>query len=46
MTAEEAINKYIAYKENILLPTTITSYKKIRRNKLQTLMDIPLKDLT
>lgn len=46
MTVGEAIDKYIAIKENILSPTTIAGYKKIRRNNLQMLMDIPIQKLT
>lgn len=46
MTVGDAINKYIASKENILSPTTIASYKEIRRNRLQDLMNISIERLT
>lgn len=46
MTVGEAIDKYIASKENILSPTTIAGYKKIRRNNLQGLMNKPLNKIT
>lgn len=46
MTVGTMIDKYIASKENILSPTTIASYKEIRRNRLQCLMDIPINHLT
>lgn len=45
-TVGEAIDKYISIKENILSPTTIAGYRKIRRNNLQMLMDIPVQKLT
>lgn len=35
MTVGKAIDKYIESKSNILSPTTISGYKKIRRNNLQ-----------
>lgn len=46
LTVGEAIDKYISIKENILSPTTIAGYRKIRRNNLQMLMDIPVQKLT
>lgn len=46
MTVGEAIDRYISSKENILSPTSIASYREIRRNRLQSLMCIPLKDLS
>lgn len=46
MTVGKAIDKYIDSKSNILSPTTISGYKGIRRNNLQGLMDIKLRDLT
>ena len=42
----DAIDGYIASKENILSPTTIISYKNIRKNQLQDLMNVPLSKLT
>lgn len=46
MTVGKAIDKYIESKSNILSPTTISGYKKIRRNNLQGIMDIQLRRLT
>ena len=45
-TVGECIDEYISLKENILSPTTISSYRKERRNSLAELCDIPLKELT
>lgn len=45
-TVGECIDEYICLKENILSPTTISSYRKERRNSLVELCDIPLKELT
>lgn len=36
------IDAYIADRENILSPTTIQGYRKIRRNNFQQLMDLPV----
>lgn len=36
------IDSYIADRENILSPTTIQGYRKIRRNNFQQLMDLPI----
>lgn len=45
MTVGEAIDKYIAAKENVLSPTSIQGYKKIRRTRFQTLMSVKLSKL-
>lgn len=45
LTVGEAIDEYISSKENILSPTTIDSYKKIRKNNLAELCDIPVAKL-
>ena len=45
-TVGKAIDKYIEAKENVLSPSTVRSYKAIRKNRLQSLMDINLSDLT
>lgn len=45
VTVGDAIDGYIASKENVLSPTTIAEYRQIRRNKLKRLMDIPLNKL-
>lgn len=46
MTVGEAIDRYIASKDSVLSPTTITEYKRMRRNYLQSLMSIPIDRLT
>lgn len=46
MTVGQAIDKYIERKQNVLSPSTIGGYKVSRRNHLQSLMDVPLKDIT
>ena len=45
MTVGKAIDKYIESKNNILSPTTINSYRGIRRNYFSDIIDIPLKNL-
>lgn len=45
-TVGECIDEYIDLKENILSPTSIASYRKIRRNGLLELCNIPLSELT
>ena len=46
MTVGEAIEKYIEIKNNVLSPSTIRGYKKIRYRNLQNLMDIKIVRLT
>ena len=46
MTVGEAIDRYIAAKSNVLSPTTIYGYEKIRKNNLQSLMPIRIDRLT
>lgn len=46
MTVGEAIDAYIASKENILSPTTINGYRGIRKNNLQSIMNIKIDDIT
>lgn len=46
MTVGEAIDRYIESKDKILSPTTIYGYQKMRRNYLQSIMDIPIDRLT
>lgn len=46
MTVGEAIDRYIAAKDALLSPTTITEYKRMRRNYLQSLMNIPIDRLS
>lgn len=45
-TIGEAIDEYIALKENILSPTTINGYRKYRKTSLDGLCDILVKDIT
>jgi integrase len=45
-TVGSCIDDYIKNKENILSPTTIEGYKKIKRNNLVELCDIPITKLT
>lgn len=42
MTLSEAIDKYIELKENILSPSTIAGYLKIKRNYFKALMPVKL----
>lgn len=46
MTVGEAIDRYIASKDAVLSPTTIYGYRKMRRNYLQSIMDIKIDRLT
>lgn len=46
ITVGAAIESYIEIKANILSPSTIAGYDKIRRNNLQNLMNIKLSSLT
>lgn len=38
ITVGEAIDSYIASKENVLAPSTIRGYKTVRRNRLPSIM--------
>lgn len=40
------LDHYIDAKRNVLSPTTITNYEKIRRNNFQRLMTVPVRELT
>ncbi|NLB91300.1 MAG: site-specific integrase [Clostridiales bacterium] len=46
ITVGEAIDDYISSKDAVLSPKTIKEYKGFRRNYLQSLMRIPLGELT
>lgn len=46
LTVGKAIDKYIDAKEKVLSPSTVRGYKTIRKNHLQSLMDINLTELT
>lgn len=45
-TVGECIDDYILTKENILSPSSIDSYRRIKRNSLAELCDITVSDLT
>lgn len=42
----DAIDEYIAARDQILSPTTIAGYKSARRNYFKNIMDIPVRKLT
>lgn len=46
MTVGDAIDRYIASKDSVWSPATVTGYRRIRRNYLQELMSIRLRDLS
>ena len=46
MTVGEAIDRYIASKDEVLSPTTINEYRKMRKNYLQSLMPVQIDRLT
>lgn len=46
VTVGDAIDGYIASKENVLSPTTIAGYQRIRKNNMQRIMNVPLQKLT
>lgn len=46
LTVGKAIDKYIALSERNLSPTTIRSYKAMRKSRFQSLMDLNLTSLT
>lgn len=46
ITVGQAIDEYVAMKDAVLSPSTIRSYRVIRRNWLQGLMNIQVYDLT
>lgn len=41
----DAIDEYIELKKDVLSPSTIRGYEKMRRNNLQELMPIPIREL-
>lgn len=45
LTVGEAIDKYIELKNGVLAPSTIASYKRMRRCNLQGLMCVKIKDV-
>lgn len=46
MTFGEAVDSYIKSRETILSPRTIMDYRRMRKNSIQSLMDIRLNKLT
>lgn len=42
----DVLDRYIDSKQNILSPATITRYRMTRRREFQSLMQIPVRDLT
>ena len=46
MSVGKAMDRYIASKDGVLSPSTIASYKRIRKNALQELMGVKLRALT
>lgn len=46
ITIGEAIDKYIAAREDVLSPRTIMDYKRIRKKELQSLMPIKITSVT
>jgi len=46
MKLGEAMDKYIQMKDGVLSPTTVLGYKRQRRNYLQGIIDVPLRNLT
>ena len=46
MTVGEAIDRYISLRENVLSPTTISNYRKARKNTLSNVMKWKLKSIT
>lgn len=45
MNLGEAIDGYIQIKENILSPSTVRGYRNIRRNRLQSIMNVDIYDV-
>ena len=46
MTVGEAIDKYVSTKANVLSPSTVRGYLRMRKNNLQNLINVRLKNLT
>ena len=46
MTVGQAIDRYIESRDAVLSPATVAGYKRIRKNALQELMDVPLSRLS
>ena len=46
LTVEQAVDSYIASKENVLSPSTVRGYMIIKRNALDLIADMKRKDIT
>lgn len=46
ITLGEAIDQYIANKINILSPSTVREYRQIQRNQYQSIMSVPISNIT
>ncbi|HWS31010.1 MAG TPA: integrase [Clostridia bacterium] len=46
VTVGEAIDAYINARDEVLSPTTIAGYRKIRANRVQDLMDVSIRELS
>ena len=45
LTVAQALDGYIAIKKNVLSPSTLYGYQVIRRNRLQSIMDVDIHKL-
>ena len=45
LTVAQALDGYIALKKNVLSPSTLYGYQVIRRNRLQSIMDVDIHKL-
>jgi integrase len=46
LTFGQALDLYIDSKMNVLSESTITGYKNIKKNRMQSILDVPLSDFT
>lgn len=46
ITFGEALDKYIAARENLLSVRTISNYRRIRKKEIQGIMDVPVRRIT
>ena len=46
MTLRQAIDHYIARRSNVLSPSTIDGYRRIQKNRFQSVMDKKVKDIS
>ena len=45
LTVAKALDGYLALKKNVLSPSTLYGYQLIRRNRLQSIMDVDIHKL-